>query len=413
MKKTLIMASTLLITTGLAAQDATYTITVNEPEHGTLVFEPALPDNEQLPAGTILQVTATADSGYAVDTVYGAVPGGFGVQYLESMERKLELTVDQDITVGALFLPESEFQGFSVRQDIVYAQPGIKPLKYDVWTPEDADNLPIIVIIHGGGWRANTEDIMRGMAREMVRTGRYVVASIDYRWSGNGDGEGESNSMADIIGDVFGAIAHIQEHADTYGGDATRIAVTGDSAGGHLSAAAGTMPQLIGDGGFGVQQGVFEFMPSYLPAGKSVDRVREEITAAVQAAAPSYGVFSNEGYDGGVGLQHYSSDADADENWSAAIAPIHHIPAIEDRAIPHYLTRGTRDPLISTVMVTEYAKALADKNQRVRYDEVPNASHAFFDWKPDQQTRNVFAQFGVPYIREMVNFFDAVFYPQP
>ena len=43
------------------------------------------------------------------------------------------------------------------------------------------------------------------------------------------DGDAVPNTMADLIGDVFGAIAHIQEHAE-YGGDPNKIAVTGDSA---------------------------------------------------------------------------------------------------------------------------------------------------------------------------------------
>ena len=37
--------------------------------------------------------------------------------------------------------------------------------------PKGARNLPVIVIIHGGGWTANDEDIMRGLARELVRDG--------------------------------------------------------------------------------------------------------------------------------------------------------------------------------------------------------------------------------------------------
>ena len=42
--------------------------------------------------------------------------------------------------------------------------------------------------------------------------------------------------MAYLIEDVFGGIAHIMEHAAEYGGDPTKIGITGDSAGGHLSA---------------------------------------------------------------------------------------------------------------------------------------------------------------------------------
>ena len=85
----------------------------------------------------------------------------------------------------------------------------------------------------------------------------------------------KGNIMADLIGDVYGAIAHIQENAAKYGGDPKKIAVTGDSAGGHLSAAAANMPNMIGDGGFGKTPGVFEYMPTYMPKGKSVEQVRK------------------------------------------------------------------------------------------------------------------------------------------
>jgi dienelactone hydrolase len=203
----------------------------------------------------------------------------------------MKITVTKDMTVGAVFVERSLVENIKVTQDIVYAKPGVKPLKYDVFSPKGARNLPCIVIIHGGGWSSNNEDIMRGLARELAKDGRYVVFSIDYRWINKLDGETQPTHMHQLIEDVFGAIAHIQEHAVQYGGDPTRIAVTGDSAGGHLSGAAAILSPLIGNGGFGERNGVYEYLPTYIPKGKSVEGVKKEITNAIKAVAPSYGPF--------------------------------------------------------------------------------------------------------------------------
>ena len=67
--------------------------------------------------------------------------------------------------------------------------------------------------------------------------------------------------------------------------------MTGESAGGHLSAAAALLSTLIGEGGFGKREGVYQYRPSYVPKGKTLEQVRTEITSAVKASAPSYGVF--------------------------------------------------------------------------------------------------------------------------
>lgn len=253
---------------GQKESEVTFVVTIEPPEHGAVKIEPPLPVDGKVKKGTVLKVTATAAAGYAFDSGYYAQPGIWGKMFYESMMPVFEVVVDRDKAIGASFIEQRDLAGFTVKQDIVFAQPGVKKLKYDVFSPNAAKDLPILVIIHGGGWVSNTKEIMRGLARELVRRGDYVVCSVDYRWLGTGDGDQSPNTMANLIEDVFGGLAHIQEHAKDYGGDAARIAVTGDSAGGHLSAVASLMPNKIGDAGFGVREGVYEFRPSYIRAGK-------------------------------------------------------------------------------------------------------------------------------------------------
>ena len=409
MNKTLtgfiVLAGLLVLSFGnLSAQEGKFTVTVDKVLNGKISLDPAPPADGKYTAGTVITVKTTPDKGYVLDSGYYSVKGMWGQMYHESMTATFRVTVDQEKHIGASFIEKSAVEHMDLIMDVVYAKPGVKTLKYDVFTPKGAKNLPIIVIIHGGGWASNTEDIMRGMARELTRDKKYVVCSIDYRWAEKRDGDAANNTMADIIGDVYGAIAHIMEHAAEYSGDPTRIAVTGDSAGGHLSAAAAVMADKIGKGGFGKTPGVFEFMPSYMPKNKSVEQVRTEMMSAIKAAAPSYGVFSSDS------LNHYSDDPAADETWKEAISPINNIPDVKERAVPHYLTRGTGDFLIKDEAVKAYTDTLVKAGQRAEYVQVGGASHAFFDWKPDEVTKATFKKYGVYYCRQMELFFDSVFY---
>jgi acetyl esterase len=395
----------LVAAASLHAQGGPFTVTLVPSTHGTVQLTPPLPADGKYPAGTIVTVTTTPDRGYALDSAWYSVPGRFGQMYHEGMGRDFKVTIDQDKRIGASFIDEASVKDLVVTSDIVYAKPGVKPLKYDVYAPRGARNLPVIVIVHGGGWTANDEDIMRGLARELTKGGRFVVASMDYRWAGKADGDAAGNAMADLIDDVFGGIAHIMEHAAQYGGDPARIGVTGDSAGGHLSAVASLMTNMIGSRGFGKTPGVFEFMPTYLPKGKTVDQVRDEMSHAIKAAAPSYGVFS------AALLNTYTDNPAADQSWKEAIAPLSHIPAASERSVPQFLTRGTRDPLITDVAVKEFVDALVKAGQRVEYIQIGGASHAFFDWKPDEATKATFAKYGVYYAEAMKRFFESVLSP--
>lgn len=398
--------SVTALSVAASAADKSFAVVIDEPVHGRLALEPALPADGRYPAGTVVTVTTQPDAGFTLDSGYYSVPGRWGAMYHESMTPVFTVTIDQDKHIGASFIAEAEVAHLDVRHNIVYAQPGVKPLKYDVFSPKGAKNLPIIVIIHGGGWTTNDEDVMRGLARELTRGGQFVAVSIDYRWAGKADGDATTNTMPNLIEDCYGAIAHIMEHATTYGGDPTRIGVTGDSAGGHLSASVSLMVERIGERGFGKEPGVFEFKPTYVPAGQTVAGLKAAMLKAIRAAAPSYGVFA------GQWLRADPENPASSEAWDRAVQPLFAIPEAGVRAVPQYLTRGTRDPLITDAMVSEFMQALAKAGQRVEYVQIGGAEHAFFDWKPDARTKQVFAQYGVYHAAGMKAFFASVLHAQ-
>lgn len=403
----------ILLSSGLHAQTVsssskgepveTYTVTSVPAENGSYSISPKIGEDGKVPSGTLLTVKAKPAPGYTLDAVYYTVKGGiWGTTSYESFSPKMKIPVSKDMKVGATFIPRSLVDNVRVTHDVVYAKPGIKPLKYDVYSPKGAKNLPCIIIIHGGGWSSNNEDIMRGLARELVKGGRYVVFSIDYRWINKLDGETEPVYMHQLIEDVFGAIAHIQEHAAKYGGDPTRIAVTGDSAGGHLAEAAAILSPLIGEGGFGVTTGVYQYMPSYLPKRKSIVQLKNEITTAIKAVAPSYG--ASEAADFKTLLEQ------TDRGYWDAISPTRHVPKASERLLPHFIVRGTKDPIVDHAMVQRYVDVVKAAGQPVNYIQIEGAGHAFFDWKPDVTTRATFAKYGVPYAAQIQAFFDNIFY---
>ena len=96
---------------------------------------------------------------------------------------------------------------------------------------------PVVVYIHGGGWKSGSRALGRRGAILLERG--YAVISIDYRLS-------HQAIFPAQIHDCKGAIRWIRGHADEYGFDTDRIGVFGNSAGGHLAALLGTSGDVAG-----------------------------------------------------------------------------------------------------------------------------------------------------------------------
>jgi arylformamidase len=102
-------------------------------------------------------------------------------------------------------------------------------LSLDVYAPAGAENLPVVLMIHGGGWsigdKAN-RDVSIDKARYFTSQG-YVYVSINYRLSPDVQHPAH-------IEDVASAVSWVLENIATYGGDPARLTLMGHSAGAHL-----------------------------------------------------------------------------------------------------------------------------------------------------------------------------------
>jgi len=118
-------------------------------------------------------------------------------------------------------------------KDIEYARADSISLRLDLYFPGIArPPYPLVVWIHGGGWRAGNKAPLPPHAATLLERG-YAVASINYRLSGQAIWPAQ-------IHDCKGAIRWLRAHAPEYNLDPRRIGVWGSSAGGHLVAMLGT-----------------------------------------------------------------------------------------------------------------------------------------------------------------------------
>ena len=104
----------------------------------------------------------------------------------------------------------------------------------DLWVPEGAEKAPLVLFVHGGGWKRGSKDnaVGRAMPAHMLEQG-YAFASIDYRLV-------PRNTVEEQAADVAAALAHLLKRADSLGIDRSRVVLTGHSAGAHLVALVGT-----------------------------------------------------------------------------------------------------------------------------------------------------------------------------
>jgi len=219
--------------------------------------------------------------------------------------------------------------------------------------PQDrGGRAPVLLQVPGGAWMVGNK---RGQAHPLMShlaEQGWICVAINYRLS-------PRSTWPDHIVDVKRAIAWTREHIASYGGDPDWIAITGGSAGGHLSSLAALTPNEP------------RFQPGF-----------EEADTRVQAAVPFYGVYEFASDDSlhplmvpvlqknvfKLNRKEYPDDF-------RVASPISHV---SEDAPAFFVLHGTNDSLIPVEQARSFTARLREvSRQPVVYAELPCAQHAF------------------------------------
>src|SRR5688572_22912060 len=206
-----------------------------------------------------------------------------------------------------------------VHADVSYDDRYGSATTMDIHVPaKHAANRPAIMLIHGGAWRGGDKEHYTQAAERYAAAG-YVAATINYRLVPTG-------TYPAAVQDCLCALSFLRTHASVYGIDPTRIAVSGYSAGGHLSA-------LVG---------IAASSPSHQPDCEWGP------TAQPAAAIPADGIYKMRPGDGFMITDFVGDDPEA----FTAASPIDNVHA---GAPPFLVIHGTDD-----VVPVDNARELAD-----------------------------------------------------
>lgn len=226
----------------------------------------------------------------------------------------------------------------------------------DIWRRPDLGRdgrAPVLLQVPGGAWMVGSKRQQAyPLMSHLVELG-WVCVAINYRLS-------PRSTWPDQIVDVKRSLAWTKEHIAEYGGDPDWIAITGGSAGGHMSALAALTANDP------------HFQPGF-----------EDADTSVRAAVPFYGVYDLTRFDDSVHplmvpmlAKHVFklSRTEIAEPFRIA-SPIAHIST---DAPPFFVLHGSNDSLSPVAQARAFTARLREvSRQPVVYAEMPFAQHAF------------------------------------
>ena len=120
-----------------------------------------------------------------------------------------------------------------LKTDLEFARPGGFALTLDAFTPAGAGPFPTCILVHGGGFmRGDKTSYIKPLFEPLGQAG-FTWFTINYRLA-------PTNRYPACVEDVEAAIRWVKAHAAEFKVDPKRLALIGESAGGHLVSLVGT-----------------------------------------------------------------------------------------------------------------------------------------------------------------------------
>ena len=136
-----------------------------------------------------------------------------------------------------------------VYRDVVYNHmPAVSDGNFtmDIYAPDEAEDLPIIIMVHGGAWTyGNKQNAIGPKQSDFFTDEGFIYVSINYRLA-------PDHPFPAPVEDLASAIAFLYKNADTYGGDPDSIFLMGHSSGAHSVALVSIDPQYLRAEGLGL-----------------------------------------------------------------------------------------------------------------------------------------------------------------
>ena len=246
-------------------------------------------------------------------------------------------------------------EAITVERDIAFGEAGRRN-HLDIYRPaKPTEDAPVLLQVHGGAWILGKKEEQGVPLMQHLAERGWVCVAINYRLS-------PRDTWPAQAVDVKKAIHWIRQHIASYGGDPGYIAITGGSAGGHLTALTALTPNTP------------EWQPGF-----------EDADTSVQLAIPHYGVYDFAGSTGTkastklrdlflskwVMKTTWEEDPEVFEDASPILR-------ITSDAPDFFVIHGAHDTLVPVDQARQFVARLRETSKRsVVYAELPGAQHAF------------------------------------